>query len=189
MNPAVLLEFWCSDRVRPHWFERSDLIDREIAERFGGWIDPAKEGALARWEAEPDAALALVLLLDQFPRHIHRGQARAFAYDAAAREAAGRAIARGFDLRLPLDRRYFLYLPYEHSESLADQQCAVALFRGWVDAQEGETRPMAEEQFRYVLRHEEIVRRFGRFPHRNAALGRETTPAEQEFLKQPMSSF
>jgi len=189
MHPSAILDFWLSERVRPHWFERSDPVDREIAGRFAGWLEPAKEGALAGWEAEPRPALALVLLLDQFPRHIFRGKPRAFAYDATARAVAGRAIARGFPDRIPLDHRYFFYLPYEHSESPADQERSLRLFRDWVEAHEGEARARVEEHFRYCLRHAEIVRRFGRFPHRNAVLGRESTPAEVEFLKEPMSSF
>jgi len=189
MDPRALLEFWCAERCRPLWFEKNDGFDAEIRQRFGGWIDPASEGKLAHWEETPGTAFALVVLLDQFPRNIHRGSPRAYYYDPAARRLAGRAIARGHDRATPLDQRFFFYLPYEHSEALADQARSVELFRAWADAHEGSAHAAAVDQLRYVHRHEEIIRRFGRFPHRNAVLGRLSTPAELEFLQEPMSSF
>jgi uncharacterized protein (DUF924 family) len=133
--------------------------------------------------------LALVVVLDQFPRNIHRGSPLAFACDPLARAIAQRAIARGFDLMLARQRRFFFYLPYEHSENPADQERSVALFRAWVETSPPEERARAEHHFEFILRHQEIVQRFGRFPHRNAALGRATTPEEAEFLKEPRSSF
>jgi len=189
MNPRALLDFWCAERCRPLWFERNDGFDGEIRRAFEGWIEPAAEGRLAHWEETPQTALALVVLLDQFPRNIYRGSPRAWRYDPAALAVAGRAVARGLDRVTPLDLRFFFYLPYEHSETLADQERSLALFRAWVEAHEGAARAEAADQYRYVARHEEIIRRFGRFPHRNAILGRTSTPEELEFLKEPMSSF
>ena len=148
-----------------------------------------RRGGLSAWEEAPQSALALVVLLDQFPRNMHRGRAEAFACDPLARAVAGRAIERGFDLMLHRDRRFFFYMPFEHSEDPAEQDRSVALFHAWVEAAPEEIKPKALEQFEYVLRHQEIIRRFGRFPHRNAALGRESTAEEAEFLKEPRSSF
>ncbi len=188
-QPGELLDFWFSERVRPLWFEPGPGFDAEIRERFAATLDAAATGLLAGWLAAAESALALVILLDQFPRNIHRGTPRAFACDASARSAADSAVLRGFDQRTPLDRRPFFYLPFEHSEEPADQRRAVALFRAWLEAQDAGGRNRAEEQFRYVLRHQEIIERFGRFPHRNRILGRETTAAEAAFLDEPMSSF
>lgn len=184
-----LLAFWFAERAKKLWFERSDAFDEEIRSRFAGLAAEAARGALAPWEEAPKSALALVILLDQFPRNMHRGRAEAFACDPLARAVAGRAIDRGFDLTLPRDRRFFLYLPFEHSESVAEQDRSVALFHAWVEAAPDADKPRALEQFEYVLRHQEIIRRFGRFPHRNAALGRETTAEEAAFLNEPRSSF
>lgn len=189
MDPRLLLEFWLSDYARPLWFEKNAAFDAEIRHRFGGWIEPGAQGRLADWERRPDTALALVVLLDQFPRNIHRDSSRAYLHDAAALAIATRAIERGHDQALPLDHRFFFYMPLEHSESLAEQRRAMALFRDWVEAHEGARRSKAEYQFRYVARHHEIIERFGRFPHRNRCLGRDSTPEELAFLTEPMSSF
>jgi len=189
MDPRALLEFWLSDYARPLWFERNAAFDAEIRHRFGGWIEAGAQGRLAEWERRPDTSLALVVLLDQFPRNIYRNSPRAFLYDSTAVGVAVRAIGRGHDQALPLDRRFFFYLPFEHSEKPAEQSRSVELFRRWVDAHEGAARNEAEDQFRYVLRHREIIERFGRFPHRNEVLGRDSTPEELAFLTEPMSSF
>ena len=186
---AALLDFWFSDRARELWFERDDLFDADIRSNFAGLCGFAREGALAFWEEKPESALALTILLDQCPRNMHRGSPDAFACDPLAREVARRAIGRGFDLATPRDRRVFFYLPFEHSEDLADQERSLELFRAWVETSPPEKRADAEHQFEYVLRHEEIVRRFGRFPHRNTTLGRASTAEEVEFLKEPRSSF
>jgi uncharacterized protein (DUF924 family) len=152
-------------------------------------IARAAAGGLSAWEESAADALALVVLLDQFPRNIHRGSPLAFSADPLARDVAGSAIDRGFHLALPRERRCFFYLPFEHSEDLIDQARSITLFREWVDDCPAEKRDEGEHHFTYILRHEEIIRRFGRFPHRNAALGRATTPEEAEFLKEPRSSF
>jgi uncharacterized protein (DUF924 family) len=127
---------------------------------------------LSDWEATPDGALALAIVLDQFPRNMFRNDARAFATDAMARDIADRALARGFDRQLAAADRPFLYLPFEHSESVADQERSLGLFKALGDA----------ELLRWAELHADIVRRFGRFPHRNAVLGRVSTPEERAFL-------
>jgi uncharacterized protein (DUF924 family) len=185
----AVIDFWFDPRAEKLWFEKDDAFDAEIRERFGDLIADAAAGRLASWETIAAEALALVVALDQFPRNIHRGSHLAFAADPLARAVADRAILRGFDRALPRSRCFFFYLPFEHSEDAADQDRSVALFRTWVESCPPERRAEAEHHFKYILRHQEIVRRFGRFPHRNAALGRPTTAEEADFLKEPHSSF
>ncbi len=189
-TPDEILDFWFSEPARSRWFAKDAAFDDEIRRRFGDAAAAAAEGRLDAWKAAPESCLALVILLDQAPRNIHRGTPLAFAADARALAVAGQAVDRGFDLRLPADRRWFFYFPFEHSEDLADQRRAMLLFDAWADAHaEGPPRDYAREHFRAVRRHEAIIERFGRFPHRNKILGRESTPAEIEFLKEPESSF
>jgi uncharacterized protein (DUF924 family) len=187
--PGEVLEFWFSEQSRPLWFEQNAAFDEEIRSRFGVNVAAACLGELDYWVRAVDSSLALVLLLDQFPRNIHRGTLRAYAGDVRARNTADTAIERGFDRRTPLDRRFFFYLPFEHSENPKDQVRSVALFRRWAEEHHGAAREQALEQMKYVLRHQEIVERFGRFPHRNTVLGRESTADEVAFLKEPNSSF
>ncbi len=142
------------------------------SQRFLPTYEAAAKGELADWEATPENALALIIVLDQFPRNMFRRDPRAFAADAAARAIADRALARGFDQQVPQDQRLFFYLPFEHSEAMADQERCCALFRTLGNA----------DQLRWAELHADIIRRFGRFPHRNAALGRTTTPAEKAYL-------
>ncbi len=172
-----VLDFWFG-ADRKAWFEKNPAFDEEIRARFLPLYERAASGALEAWRAAPDSCLALVILLDQFPRNMFRGSARAFAADPLALQAAKHAVSQRFDQGLSLDERTFLYLPFEHSESLADQARGCELMQ-----------PLGEEVYRYAVRHREIIERFGRFPHRNAALGRENTPEETAFLKQPGSSF
>ena len=188
-TPAEILEFWFGDRVRPLWFERDAQLDAEIRRRFAAVHKAALGDRLAWWESSPEGALAVVILLDQFSRNLYRGAPRAFAGDAQARAAADRALARGFDRVLPPDRRWFLYMPFEHSESLADQRRAVALFRAHADAAPGPERARAEELLDYAQRHLAAIERFGRFPHRNELLGRESTADEIDYLKDPRVWF
>jgi uncharacterized protein (DUF924 family) len=187
--PGDILEFWFSERVRPLWFEKDAAFDDEIRARFGANAAAANVGDLDFWVRAADSALALVLLLDQFPRNIHRGTPRAFASDPRARAMAGTVVDRGFDRRTRPDRRFFFYMPFEHSEEAADQARSVTLFRHWVNEYEGAGRERALEMMKYVLRHQEVIDRFGRFPHRNAILGRESTAEELAFLAEPNSSF
>jgi uncharacterized protein (DUF924 family) len=154
------------------WFGKDADFDRAIAARFLATHEAAAAGSLSDWEATPEGALALLLLLDQFPRNMFRGSARAFATDPLARAVADRAIARGFDEKAARGERMFFYLPFEHSENLADQERSLALSR----------RAGGGTADRYAEIHANIIRRFGRFPHRNAILGRATAPEEQAFL-------
>lgn len=190
---AALRRFWFGgDRgtgFRPLWFRRSAAFDAELRARFARDWAAAAAGALGSWCATPQGAVALVLLLDQLPRNLCRGGAAAFAQDPIARRVAGEAIARGFDAALPAVERVFLYLPFEHSEDLADQERSVALYAAIPESPPGFPRALKETVDLFARRHHEIVARFGRFPHRNAALGRPTTAEEAAFLTEAHSSF
>jgi len=188
-SPGEINDFWFCDRAKVLWFEKDPAFDEEIRQRFGRSIAAAAAGELDGWTVAPESCLALLVLLDQFPRNIFRGTPRAFAADAGARRIASLAIERGFDRQMPLARRPFFYLPFEHSEDLADQSRSVALFRAWAEENDGAARDQAFDQLTYVLRHQEAIERFGRFPHRNAILGRQSTPEEIAFLQEPKSSF
>ena len=168
---ADVLAFWRAAGP-DKWFKKDAAFDAEIVSRFSALWREAAAGALAGWEAAPESALSLVLVLDQFPRNMFRGKADAFGTDALARAVAGRAIVHGFDRQVPVSERLFYYLPFEHSESLADQERAVALM-GTLDN---------PDLTRWAELHAEVIRRFGRFPHRNSALGRASTREEQAFL-------
>jgi uncharacterized protein (DUF924 family) len=170
-DPDDILTFWRAAGP-DKWFEKNDAFDAEIRERFRDTYAAAAAGRLAAWEEDAEDALALVIVLDQFPRNMFRGDARTYAADPLARAVAQRAIARGFDQAyVPPERRFF-YLPFTHSENLADQERCVALNRAAAD----------EEGTKWAELHADIIRRFGRFPHRNGALGRATTAEEQAFL-------
>lgn len=169
--PETVLAFWRAAGLEK-WFKKDAAFDDAIRRRFLETHEAAASGRLAHWEETAEGALALLIVLDQFARNMFRGSACAFAADPLARAVAERAIARGFDRQTPLRERQFFYLPFEHSESLTDQERCVALFRATGDA----------EAVKWAELHADIIRRFGRFPHRNAALGRATTPEEQAFL-------
>ena len=187
---AALLAFWFGapgtpecDQPRAIWFKSDAAFDAECARAFGADQARADQGLCDDWALERDAALALILLLDQMPRNLFRGTPAAFACDPHARRIAGASIARGFDRAVPPIRRLFFYLPFEHSEELADQERSLALY---------EAMPRTSDYERHLdsaRRHHAIIARFGRFPHRNRALGRATTEAEETFLKEPGSSF
>jgi len=170
-------------RPRKCWFEKSALFDAGIRSRFLRLYERAAAGELGAWQRTPLSALALAIVLDQFPRNMFRGEARAFASDALASRVARGIAGSGFDALLRPVERWFAYLPFEHAEDLAAQRRSLALFGGL--AQHTESAGTLD----YARRHYEIIARFGRFPHRNAILGRESTPEEIEFLKQPNSSF
>lgn len=176
----AILDFWFAPGMEKRWFAADSALDRELAERFGQDLAQAAQGALDHWVDSADGALALVILLDQLPRNIFRGKYQAFALDGKALAMAEAAILRGHDRTLPPIRRRFLYLPFEHSESLPDQKFCVQLFEQAGDDPEG---------LDYARKHLAVIERFGRFPHRNEALERETTPEEEEFLKGPDSRF
>jgi uncharacterized protein (DUF924 family) len=172
MTPEDVLEFW---RAAGHdrWWSKNDAFDAEVRERFTDTWNAARTGRLSSWQATDKGVLALVIVLDQFPRNIFRNDARAFSTDALAREVAARAIAQGRDQRIEPLLRVFIYTPFMHSEDLADQERCVALLD-----QSG-----YEENYKFALEHAEIIRKFGRFPHRNRVLSRETKPEEAAFLE------
>ena len=169
--PHEIVAFW-RDAGHPKWFGKSDTFDEELRERFEGLHFAAARGELADWAQTAEGALALLILLDQVPRNIFRGSAHSYATDPLARSIADAALAAGHDQALERELRCFFYLPFEHSEALDDQDRAVALCTANTDA---DTLKWAEE-------HRDIIRRFGRFPHRNEALGRVTSEAEAAFL-------
>ena len=186
-----VLDFWFGapgsaehGRFREAWFRKDPAFDQEIRRHFGDETARAAAGALDGLMADPEGALALTIMLDQFPRNLYRGEPKTYAADAKARAVAAGAIERGFDRRVPPVMRQFFYLPFMHCETLANQDRSVALYRTLVDADSSHASALAS-----AIKHREIVMRFGRFPHRNAILGRESTPDEIEFLKQPGSSF
>ena len=189
MTADAILEFWFADgpdTFRPCWFQKNEDFDNAIRERFGALVAPARDGALDDWAATPQGALALLILLDQFPRNLFRGSPDAFASDPHARHIARGALARGFDLALTPIQRPFIYLPFEHSEDMADQDRSCALFEGLRDTPKHASPHGAID---YAWRHRVVIRRFGRFPHRNAALGRVNTAAEVAYLAQPGAGF
>ena len=171
------------------WFGAGAAVDAEIRTRFAALHDEAVTGELDPWLAVPHGRLALVILVDQFSRNLFRGDPRAFAHDALARAWVDDGLRLGTDRDLRLCERVFFYLPLEHSESLADQQHSVALFTTLRNAAPAALRARCDDYLDYAVRHRDIVARFGRFPHRNATLGRASTEAESEFLRQPGSSF
>ena len=185
-TPQSVLRFWFGEEPavsRPEWFRKDAAFDEAIRREFGALHAQAAAGALAPWEASAEGALAVTIVLDQFSRNLYRGDARAFAQDAEALRVAEAMIRRGWDLeRRPIERP-FIYLPFEHAESLAAQDRAVELFGPLEDFEE--TRGFVP----WVEKHRAIIRRFGRFPHRNAVLGRPSTPEEIAFLREPGSSF
>jgi uncharacterized protein (DUF924 family) len=170
-TPQDVLTFWTEAGPKA-WFAKDDAFDAAIRSRFEGLHHAAARGELSAWEESPDGAMALLLLLDQFPRNMFRNSAHAFATDPLARAIARRAIGRGFDRTFPIDLRAFFYLPLEHSEEALDQAECVALFEATGDT----------DLVKWARLHADIISRFGRFPHRNACLGRETTEAEKAFL-------
>jgi len=175
MDAAEVLSFWFG-QDRKKWFVKDPAFDEDIRRRFLDLYTLGVNRKLEDWKTRPKDCLALVILLDQFPRNMFRNTARAFEGDPCALEAARVIVAQGWDKGYTEDERTFAYLPFEHSEALADQEASMRLFQG---------NPNLE----WARKHWEIIRRFGRFPHRNAALGRESTHEEIEFLKQPGSGF
>jgi uncharacterized protein (DUF924 family) len=169
--PADVLAFW-REAGKDKWYAKDEAFDAEVRRRFLGLWQQAGTGELASWETTDDGALALVIVLDQFPRNMFRGDARTFSTDAKALEIASRAVARGADKRIDPGLVEFLYMPFMHSEQLADQERCVALFQSG-------GRP---DNVRFAEIHADIIRRFGRFPHRNEVLGRTTTAEERAFL-------
>ena len=184
ITPERVLDFWFAGDPGTHrkeWFEKSPEFDASCVQ-FADALRQAKSGALDHWAETPRGALALIVLLDQFSRNLHRGSALSFAADAQARALARDAIARGFDRQVSPVQRMFVYLPFMHAEELADQDESVRRF---------ETLRLAlgDHSVEYAYRHRDVIRRFGRFPHRNAVLGRASTADELHYLSQPGAGF
>ncbi|OJU92418.1 MAG: hypothetical protein BGO13_08860 [Burkholderiales bacterium 66-5] len=178
-TPARVLAFWFEESSAQQWFAKDDAFDAAIRTRFTALHAQAARGELWRWRVDAPGRLAEIIVLDQFSRNLHRGSGAAFAQDAVALVLAQELVAQALDRHLPVAQRAFAYLPYMHSESLAVQHESIRLYEAL--AQPG--------NLDFAYQHRDIVARFGRYPHRNAALGRESTAEEIAFLKQPGSSF
>ena len=187
MTAEDVLKFWFEGKPnlfrRRRWFKHDEQFDARCRERFEFTVRAAMDGALDNWATTPAGALALVIVLDQLPRNIHRGTHLAYAGDAHARRIAREALNQGFDAKLTPVQRMFLYLPFEHSEDLPDQDLSVRLFSALALA------PGLEKVHESAKRHRKVIRRFGRFPHRNGALGRTSTPSEQAWLAEHGRGF
>lgn len=179
VSPNAILDFWFSDTVRPLRFQKDGLFDQSIRDNFHTSYEAAMAGELAPWRTHAPSCLALIILLDQFPRNMFRDTPQAFASDPQACELTKHALKQEFNDELDDEHCVFLYMPLMHSEVFADQELCVQLFE----------RLGRAENLRFAMAHRDIIERFGRFPHRNAILGRDSTVAELEFLQQPGSSF
>ncbi len=197
-QPDEVLEFWFpadQDRANALWWGKDPALDAEIRERFAATLSAARAGELDSWAETARGRLALIVVLDQLSRNILRGDPSTYAADAQARALTLAGLERGHDRALRPIERLFFYLPLEHSEALADQQRCVALMQELADevAAEPGVDDARRDRFAgfvdYAIRHRDIIARFGRFPHRNALLGRSSTAEELEFLTQPGSSF
>lgn len=185
-----ILDFWFEKpnaqnygQPRKVWFQKDPSFDRLVRSQFLEHYHLAAASQLDHWQETAEGCLALILLLDQFPRNMFRGKAQAFATDHKALAVAERAIAHRFDLQMLTVQRLFIYIPFEHSENIQHQQQAIELFN------QLKNDPNSTSFIDYAMRHFNVIQRFGRFPHRNQILGRENTPEEAEFLRQPGSSF
>lgn len=197
-QPESVLDFWfgapgsaleIAGRQTRLWFGKSPENDQAVTERFSAALIDATAGRLDHWANTPRGRLALVIVLDQFPHHIHRDRAQAFATDPQALVQSLAALAAGEDRQLASIERVFLYLPFEHAESLGMQDRAVSLYENLAREASTDERALFDGFLDYARQHRDVVARFGRFPHRNAILGRPSTPEEVEFLKQPGSRF
>jgi len=167
-----LISYWFSDPVKKLWFNSTPEFDEELRKKYLSVLEQAEKGELDHWREEPLGALALIIILDQFPLNMFRRQPRSFATEAQARQLAEYAVSKGFDNQLDAAQKAFLYLPFMHSENLADQDKSVSLFE----------KAGLTENLKYAIHHRGIVQRFGRFPHRNSVLGRESTTEEIRYL-------
>ena len=197
-TPASVLAFWFGSAANDAaaaqaqaslWWQKNHATDKAIRTRFAAWTDQAASGALMGWGATPQGLLALIVLTDQFARNMYRGTPKSFAFDALALGWSKQGIASGAHQQLRLVERVFFYLPLEHSENLADQQQAVARFGALAAEVPAAQREAFDGFVNYAERHQAVIARFGRFPHRNGILGRASTAEEVAFLKEPGSSF
>ena len=197
-TPEAVLDCWFGApgpatevvaRQRPLWFAKSAANDQIVTTRFAETLVAAGQGDLDNWAASPRGRLALIVVLDQFPHHVHRGHGQSFAYDARSLALALNMIEHGEDARVTPIERVFVYLPLEHAESIEMQDRSVALYEKLVNEAAADERQLFEGFLDYARKHRDVVARFGRFPHRNELLGRPSTPEEIEFLKQPGSRF
>lgn len=173
MDAKSVLSFWFSERVKPLWFNSTIEFDKEVQKSYEDLWQAAAAGELSGWEESAEGALALVIILDQFPLNMYRDQSASFSTEQAARDVAERAMAWGYDQNMSEEQKLFLYMPFMHSEKPEEQDRAVALF---------ESAGMSDA-IKWAKHHRDIVHRFGRFPHRNAALGRECTDEERAYLE------
>jgi uncharacterized protein (DUF924 family) len=178
-TPETVLHFWFNDLAPKDWFVKNEDLDTRIAERFAGLHLALSREVGEAWRATPDARLALVIVFDQFPRNIYRGSPLAFATDGLALKEAKAALAVGADKSVDESRRAFFYMPFEHAEDMDEQERCVALFEALGD----------ENYLDYAHRHLDVIKRFGRFPHRNPILGRTSTPEEKAYLAEPGAGF
>jgi uncharacterized protein (DUF924 family) len=197
-QPEDVLDFWfgpagsaseIAGRQRKLWFGKSQANDQTVTDRFSATLVAATAGQLDHWANTPRGRLALVIVLDQFPHHLYRDQPQAFATDPQALALSLDALAAGEDRQLALVERVFLYLPLEHAESMAMQDLSVSLYEKLAREAAPSERLLFEDFLKYARQHRDVVARFGRYPHRNAILGRASTADELEFLKQPGSRF
>ena len=197
-RPEDVLEFWFADALSDaakaaqrmsFWFSSDRETDRDIAQRFSSTLESASGGVLQSWSAEPHSALALVIVLDQFPRNVYRATAAAFAHDLHALEITRQGVAAGhLDFLHPIEQGFFI-MPYQHCEDLACQREGLPLFERVVENAAPEWRGLVQGFLDYAVLHLRIIQRFGRFPHRNAILGRESTPEELEYLRSNTGAF
>ena len=171
-SPSSIVEFWFSDDVRPLWFKSTPEFDKQLRDRFEPVWQQAAQGKLDSWAENAEGALALVILFDQIPLNIYRGEALSFSTEARARDIAACAIKKNWDRELTDEQKAFLYMPFMHSESLSDQDRSVKLYEA----------AGLKDNLKFAKHHRELIRRFSRFPHRNAILGRESTEAEEAYL-------
>ncbi|MGE3974423.1 MAG: DUF924 family protein [Bdellovibrionales bacterium] len=179
MKAQDIIQFWFHEIDRKKWFQSSPEFDQQIRDRFLKTFHQVQNGSTSQWRETPEGRLAEIIVLDQFSRNMFRDKPEAFAADPLALELAKAAVTAGDDMKLPVEQRGFLYMPYMHSENADDHIAAMKLF-----SQKG-----LENNYQYELLHKKIIDRFGRYPHRNQVLGRKSTPEELEFLKEKNSSF
>lgn len=178
-RPDEVVGYWCETLTAKDWWQSTPALDAAVRERFAATHLALARDVAPEWRATPEARLAAIIVLDQFPRNMYRASPMAFATDWIARREARAALEAGADKAVDFDRRHFFYMPFEHSEALADQDLSVALFEAHGD----------DMYFDYAVRHRDVIAKYGRFPHRNAFLGRVSTPEEEAYLAEPGSGF